>query len=191
MDMIAEVTISQLDGERFTAAIPQLALVLVDAVDGGASVGFVHPFTPADAEQWWRTVTGGVVQGSTLLWTAADEEGVVGTVQVKLTVAYSNGRHRAEIAKLLVHRRARGHGIGRALLAVAERGAAAAGVSMLMLDTQTDSPAEFLYASAGWTRFGVMPDHAADPAGVLQPTTFFYKRLTATASPPWREAVTP
>jgi GNAT superfamily N-acetyltransferase len=177
MDMIAEVTVSRLDGERFVAAIPQLALVLVDAVEGGASVGFVHPFAPADAERWWRTVTDGVARGSTLLWVATDEQGVVGTVQVKLTVAYTNGRHRAEIAKLLVHRRARGRGIGRALLAVAERGAAAAGVSMLMLDTQTDSPAEFLYASAGWTRFGVMPDHATDPAGVLAPTTFFYKRL--------------
>jgi len=177
MDMIADVAISQLDRTAFEAAIPQLAQALVDAVDGGASVGFVHPFTAADAEQWWRTVTGGIEQGSTLLWIADDGHGVVGTIQVKLTVAYTNGRHRAEIAKLLVHRRARGHGIGKALLAVAETAAADYGVTILMLDTQTDSPAEYLYAKAGWTRFGVMPDHAADPAGILQPTTFFYKKL--------------
>src|SRR3954447_11880450 len=156
MDVIAAVAISRLDGPAFEAAIPQLALVLVDAVDGGASVGFVHPFGPADARQWWRTLTAGIEQGSTLLWVAEDDDGVIGTVQVKLTVAYTNGRHRAEIAKLLVHRRARGRGVAKALLAEAERAAAEHGVSMLMLDTQTDSDAEHLYAKAGWTRFGVM-----------------------------------
>jgi GNAT superfamily N-acetyltransferase len=181
MDMITDVpgvTLARLDGPAFDAAVPQLADVLVDAVDGGASVGFVHPFTAEDAAAWWRTVRGGVEQGSTLIWTAADGDGVLGTIQVKLTVAYTNGRHRAEIAKLLVHRRARGRGIGKLLLAAAEAAAADAGVTILMLDTQTDSPAEYLYAKAGWTRFGVMPDHAADPAGTLQPTTFFYKKLT-------------
>jgi GNAT superfamily N-acetyltransferase len=177
MDMIADVAVVRLDGPAFAAAVPQLAEILVDSVDGGASVGFVHPFTAADAEAWWRTVQAGVEHGSTLLWTAEDAGGVVGTIQVKLTMAYTNGRHRAEIAKLLVHRRARGLGIGKLLLATAEQAAAQAGVTILMLDTQTDSPAEYLYAKAGWTRFGVMPDHAADPAGTLQPTTFFYKRL--------------
>jgi GNAT superfamily N-acetyltransferase len=186
MDMIADVAVTaavdgvavaRLDGPAFDHAVPQLAQVLVDAVDGGASVGFVHPFTAADAQRWWHTVRGGIDQGSTRLWVAADADGIAGTIQLKLTVAYTNGRHRAEIAKLLVHRRARGQGIGRLLLATAEAAAAEAGVTILMLDTQTDSPAEFLYAKAGWTRFGVMPDHAADPAGVLQPTTFFYKKL--------------
>lgn len=177
MDMIADVAVSRLDGQAFDAAVPQLAEVLVDAVDGGASVGFVHPFTAADARLWWQSVRGGIEQGSTLLWVARDGHGIAGTVQVKLTVAYTNGRHRAEIAKLLVHRRARGRGIGGLLLATAEAAAARAGVTILMLDTQTDSPAEYLYAKAGWTRFGVMPDHAADPAGKLQPTTFFYKRI--------------
>lgn len=182
MDMIADVAVPdvaviRLDGPAFDAAVPELARVLVDAVDGGASVGFVHPFTDTDAELWWRTVRGGVEQGSTLLWVAEDGVGVAGTIQLKLTTAYTNGRHRAEIAKLLVHRRARGRGIGRLLLATAEAAAAGAGVTILMLDTQTDSPAEYLYAKAGWTRFGVMPDHAADPAGMLQPTTFFYKKL--------------
>jgi GNAT superfamily N-acetyltransferase len=177
MDMIADVAVARLDGPAFEAALPQLAEVLVDSVDGGASVGFVHPFTVDDARQWWQSVRGGIEQGSTLMWVAEDAAGVVGTVQVKLTVAYTNGRHRAEIAKLLVHRRARGHGIGKLLLATAEAAAADAGVTILMLDTQTDSPAEYLYAKAGWTRFGVMPEHAADPAGTLQPTTFFYKKL--------------
>jgi GNAT superfamily N-acetyltransferase len=178
MDKIAEVAVARVDGPAFEALLPQLAEVLVDSVDGGASVGFVHPFTTGDAQRWWQSVRGGVEQGSTLMWVAEDAAGVVGTVQVKLTVAYTNGRHRAEIAKLLVHRRARGRGIGKLLLATAEQAAADAGVTILMLDTQTDSPAEYLYAKAGWTRFGVMPDHAADPAGTLQPTTFFYKKLT-------------
>jgi GNAT superfamily N-acetyltransferase len=177
MDMIFPVAVTRLGGPAFEAAIPQLALLLVDSVDGGASVGFVHPFSVADAETWWQTAARGVHSGTTLLWVAEDGQGIAGTIQLKLTVAYTNGRHRAEIAKLLVHRRARGRGIAKALLAEAERTAAENGVSILMLDTQTDSDAEYLYVKAGWTRFGVMPDHAADPAGVLQPTSFFYKKL--------------
>jgi GNAT superfamily N-acetyltransferase len=163
---------------EFEKAVPELAEVLVDAVEDGASVGFVLPFGAAEAEAWWRTrVADGVADGSVLLWLARTADGVVGTVQLRLSRAYPNGVHRAEIAKLLVHRKARGQGIGRALLGAAERSAATAGVTTLMLDTQTGSPAETLYASCGWTAFGVMPQHSADPSGVLQPTTFFYKLL--------------
>jgi GNAT superfamily N-acetyltransferase len=171
------MSVTRLDADGFAAAIPELAVVLVDAVDSGASVGFVHPFDEADARRWWQAVADGVAQGATLLWVARDDEGVVGTVQIKLQLVYTNSRHRADLAKLLVHRRARGRGVGRRLLEAAERGAAQAGVTLLTLDTETGSPAEYLYRSAGWTELGVMPGHAADPAGVLKPTTYFYKPL--------------
>ncbi|WP_181807842.1 GNAT family N-acetyltransferase, partial [Streptomyces shenzhenensis] len=86
-----------------------------------------------------------------------------------------------ELVKLMVHRDARGRGVARGLLAVAEEAAAAAGITLLHLDTETDSPAERLYRSAGWTRAGVIPDYAADPSGVLRPTTLYYKRVAAPA----------
>ncbi|MFD0569266.1 GNAT family N-acetyltransferase [Kitasatospora gansuensis] len=106
---------------------------------------------------------------------------MLGTVQLRLT-SYPNGRHRADLAKLLVHRDARGRGLGRRLLELAEQGAAEHGVTLLLLDTQTDSPAEQLYRAAGWTAFGTVPEHAADPAGVLRPTTFFHKALRTEAT---------
>lgn len=81
----------------------------------------------------------------------------------------------------MVHRDVRGRGLGRRLLGAAEEAAAASGITLLHLDTETDSPAERLYGSAGWTRAGVIPDYAADPAGVLRPTTLYYKRLGAAA----------
>lgn len=81
----------------------------------------------------------------------------------------------------MVHRDARGRGLGRRLLGAAEETAAAAGITLLHLDTETDSPAERLYGSAGWTRAGVIPDYAADPTGVLRPATLYYKRLGADA----------
>ena len=169
--------ITRLPAEAFAAAVPDLADVLVDAVEGGASVGFVLPFAADAARRWWATVESGVADGRTLLWVARDEVGVVGTVQVKLELGYPNGRHRAEVSKLLVHRRGRGRGLGRALLATAEQGAIDSGCTLLVLDTETGGPAEDLYRSAGFVELGVMPEHSADPWGALKPTTYFYKLL--------------
>ncbi|NUT35565.1 MAG: GNAT family N-acetyltransferase [Hamadaea sp.] len=166
-----------LAADDLTPAAPELAEVLADVVEGGASVGFVQPFTREQAHRWWLTVQPGVASGATLLLVARDAEGIAGTVQVKLELTYPNGRHRGEIAKLLVHRRARGRGLGRTLLAAAERAAADHGVTLLMLDTETGKPAERLYRSAGWIEVGVVPDHSASPDGGLRPTTFFYKQL--------------
>jgi GNAT superfamily N-acetyltransferase len=177
MTSVAQVPITRVPAEGFAAAVPQLAEVLVDAVEGGASVGFVLPFAAGEAQRWWATVELGVSEGRTLLWVARDEAGIVGTIQLKLERGYPNGRHRAEVSKLLVHRRGRGRGLGRALLGVAERAAADHGCTLVVLDTQTGSPAERLYRSAGWTELGVMPEHAADPWGELRPTTYFYKLL--------------
>ncbi|WP_290863741.1 GNAT family N-acetyltransferase [Hamadaea sp.] len=167
----------RIGADGFGAVAEGLAEVLVDAVAGGASMGFLLPFGLAEARVWWSGVEPSVVGGRTVLWVARDGSGVAGTVQLKLELEYPNGRHRAEVAKFMVASRARGRGVGRALLGAVEAAAAGLGVSLLVLDTETGSPAEGLYRSAGWVELGVMPGHSADPWSVLRPTTFFYKQL--------------
>lgn len=161
---------------RPDATVEQLADLLVDTVDGGASIGFLAPLDRAAAVAWWKARVVAAATGQLAVWTARDGDRLVGTV----TLAYPdkpNSRHRAELVKLMVHRDARGQGLGRALLAVAERAATEAGVTLLHLDTETGSPAERLYRSAGWTMAGVIPDYAANPSGVLRPTTLYYKHV--------------
>ncbi len=154
----------------------ELADVLTDAVADGASVGFLTPLPRPHAVSWWRAQAAGVANGVLAVWVARVDGRIEGTVQVRFT-STPNGTHRAEIAKLMVLRRARGTGLGRELLAAAEKGAADRGVTLLTLDTQTGSPAEALYRSAGWAEVGTIPDYAADPTGTLRPTTLFYKRI--------------
>ncbi|MFE1925175.1 GNAT family N-acetyltransferase [Streptomyces asoensis] len=168
----------RLDAPRLRAYETQLADLLVDAVDGGASLGFLAPLERAAAVAWWRERAEGVAAGRLAVWAARDGERVVGTVGLAFPDK-PNSRHRAELVKLLVHRDARGKGLGRTLLTAAERSAAALGVTLLHLDTETGSPAEHLYRAAGWAGAGTIPDYAADPAGVLRPTTLYYKHVTA------------
>ncbi|MEU7026273.1 GNAT family N-acetyltransferase [Streptomyces sp. NPDC046275] len=159
-------------GEVRERAAEGLAALLVDAVDDGASIGFLAPLDPAEAAAWW-TEAAGVRE----VWAALDPRGrVLGAVTLARD-GKANGRHRGEIARLVVHREARGQGIARRLLAAAEAHAAATGLTLLVLDTQTDSPAERLYRATGWTPAGTIPDFAADPSGTLRPTTLYYKRL--------------
>nr|WP_095877208.1 GNAT family N-acetyltransferase [Streptomyces sp. TLI_235] len=157
-----------------------MAELLLDAVRAGASVGFPAGLTAAAAEEWWRSRAAAIAEGGLLVWTAGPAEAPLGTVSLALE-RYPNGAHRAEIAKLLVHAAARRRGLGRALLALAERAAADRGRTLLLLDTETGSDAERLYRSAGWTALGAVPDYAADPGGTLRPSTFFYKHLHAPA----------
>ncbi|SBT88121.1 L-amino acid N-acyltransferase YncA [Streptomyces sp. DI166] len=167
------MNVVRLDPEQLLAHAGELADLLVDTVDGGASVGFLAPMDRALAESWWKERAAGPYA----VWVAVEDGRVMGTV----SLAYPdkpNSRHPAELVKLMVHRTARGRGLGRRLLDTAERAAAAEGITLLHLDTETDSPAEHLYRSAGWTRVGVIPDYAADPAGVLRGTTLYYKRPT-------------
>ncbi|MEX0167652.1 GNAT family N-acetyltransferase [Streptomyces sp. LMG1-1-1.1] len=154
-----------------------LATLLVDAVDGGASVGFTAPLDPAEAAAWWSRVAEEAAEGVRDVWAALGPDGLPLGVVTLVRAGTANGRHRGEIARLLVHRSARGRGLGRRLLAAAEAHAAASGLTLLVLDTQTDSPAERLYRGAGWTAAGTIPDFAADPSGTLRPTTLYYKRL--------------
>ncbi|TQJ57008.1 MULTISPECIES: GNAT family N-acetyltransferase [Streptomyces] len=170
------MTVTRLDAPRLRARAAELADLLVDAVDDGASLGFLAPLDRTAAEGWWKDRAEGVAAGQLAVWAAQDGDRVVGTVGLAFPDK-PNSRHRAELVKLMVHRDARGKGLGRTLLTAAEESAAAAGVTLLHLDTETDSPAEHLYRTAGWTRAGVIPDYAASPAGVLRPTTLYYKNV--------------
>lgn len=165
------------------AAIPDLARILVDCVEGGASVGFMLPLTQARAEAFWRAIADGVAAGQRLLLVATPAEGgpPVGTVQVVLAQP-ENQPHRGDLSKMLVTRAARGRGAGQALMRAAERAAIAHGKTLLVLDTASDA-AERLYTREGWVRVGVVPDFALLPGGPPCDTVFFYKRLGAT--PAW------
>jgi ribosomal protein S18 acetylase RimI-like enzyme len=167
-----------LDAGQVLAEAEELAALLTDTVESGASIGFLAPMDAAEALAWWRERAAAVAAGHLAVWAVRDGGRVLATVSLAFPDK-PNSSHRAEVVKLMVHRDARGRGLGRTLLTTAEEAAAAAGITLLHLDTETDSPAEHLYRSAGWTRVGVIPDYAASPGGVLCGTTIYYKRLPA------------
>lgn len=154
--------------------VEELADLLVDCVDGGASVSFMHPLAPAKARAFWQDVADGVHAGERALLVAEDESGIVGTVQL-VFARPENQPHRADLSKLLVHRRARRRGLGEALMLGAEQLGRDCGKTLLVLDTVTGSDAERLYARLGWVRVGVIPDFALLSHGGLWGTTVFYK----------------
>ena len=154
-----------------------LSDVLIDCVEGGASVSFMLPMTRAKADAFWNSVATGVARGERAVLVAEDAAGtILGTVQVLLNQP-ENQPHRGDVAKMLVHRNARRLGVGAALLDAAEQTALAAGKTLLVLDTVTGSDAERLYARRGWQRCGEIPDYALWPDGRPCPTTVFYKSL--------------
>lgn len=155
--------------------IDALAHVLIDCVEGGASVSFMHPLSPQRARDFWQRVADELPRGARTLLVAEDGMGIVGTVQLLLEQP-ENQPHRADLAKMLVHRRARGQGIGAALLAAAEQLARECGKTLLLLDTAS-AEAERLYQRGGWQRCGSVPGYALLPHGGLCATTFFYREL--------------
>ena len=159
-------------GER---DIRGLSEVLIDCVEGGASVSFMHPLPAAKALAFWHGVAAGVAEGARALLVAEDQEGIVGTVQLALDQP-ENQPHRADLSKMLVHRRARRAGVGAALLQAVELTARECGKSLLVLDTASDDAAR-LYARQGWTRCGTVPGYALLPHGGLCDTHYFYRRL--------------
>jgi GNAT superfamily N-acetyltransferase len=160
-------------GER---EITGLSDVLIDCVEGGASVSFLLPMSRAKAEAYWRSTSASVARGERLVLAAEDAAGaIVGTVQVILAQP-ENQPHRGDLAKMLVHRRARRRGIGAALLVAAERGALSAGKTLLVLDTASED-AERLYVRQGWQRCGQVPNYALWPDGTPCATTFYFKAL--------------
>ena len=162
------------------AQVQGLADLLIDCVDGGASVSFMHPLSKPKALDFWRRVADGVIQGERALLVAEDTTGVVGTVQLILNLP-ENQPHRADLSKMLVHRRARRRGLGAALLKAAESLARECGKSLLVLDTASGD-AERLYIASGWQRCGVIPDYALLPHGGFCDTTYFYRRLDTEAA---------
>ena len=152
-----------------------LADVLVDCVEGGASVSFMLPMTRDKALAFWGKVADGVARGERVLLVAEDAQGIVGTVQVILAQP-ENQPHRADVAKMLVHRRARRQGAGAALMRAAELAARDAGKTLLVLDT-ADAGAARLYARLGWQVAGTIPRYALLPQGGECATTYFYRSL--------------
>jgi GNAT superfamily N-acetyltransferase len=160
------------------AEICGLGDVLIDCVDGGASVNFMWPMTRAKADAFWRGAADSAARGERVLFAAYDAAGaIVGTVQV-IWAPQENQPHRGDIAKMLVHRSARKAGVGAALLETAERCALEAGKTLLVLDTAS-ADAERLYARQGWQRCGVIPNFALLPDGAPCATVVFYKSLMA------------
>ena len=172
---MSAIDIVKLDADAAPAAINELADVLADCVNGGASVNFMLPYRAADAAEFFRKIIPSIARGETVLLAAKLDGRIVGTVQLGLDMP-PNQPHRAEVKKMLVHRAARGKGVGAVLLSQAEAHAKRQGRTLLVLDTASDD-ARRLYERGGWQRLGNIPDYALLPAGGLCDTTIYWKRL--------------
>jgi GNAT superfamily N-acetyltransferase len=169
------ITVRRLDAPG-AAELDALARVLVDCVEGGASVSFMLPMTMDKAFAFWSRVRDGVARGERVLLAAEDEQGLCGTAQLILDLP-ENQPHRADVAKMLVHRRARRRGVGAALLHALDDAARAHGRTLLVLDTVSGSDAERLYLRHGYVRVGEVPGYALLPDGRPCATTYFYRDL--------------
>ena len=161
------------EGRRYLSA---LAAVLVNCVEGGASVSFMAPFSHADAESFFESVLTEVEAGKRIVLAAFVDSVLVGTVQL-VTATPPNQSHRADVAKLLVLRSARGQGIATRLMEAIEEAARGAGKSLLVLDAVTGGTAAKLYARLGWTQVGIIPNYALFPDGRYCDTTYFWKQI--------------
>jgi GNAT superfamily N-acetyltransferase len=156
---------------------PALVALLQDAVDGGASVGFLPPLGAEEARAYWESVAAAREDGGRRLWIArATDGGIVGTVQLDLA-GQANGHHRAEVIKLMVVSSARRRGIGRLLMEAAEAEARRLGRTTLVLDTRQGDPSEALYRGMGWQPAGAIPRYARSADSTLHTTAFYYKLL--------------
>jgi ribosomal protein S18 acetylase RimI-like enzyme len=171
----AIIDVTELDAAAVRAAADELAGVLVDCVEGGASVSFMAPYTHEQAVAFFRGIAGAVERDEIVLLAARRNGRIVGTVQLGIKTP-PNQPHRADVNKLLVHRAARKQGAGAALMRRLEAAALARGRTLLVLDTASDD-AERLYERMGWTRVGVIPGYALLPHGGLCDTTLFWKRI--------------
>ena len=169
------IHIERLGVDATTDDIAQLAALIVDAVNSGAGVSFLAGLTVAEAERWWTGVLAQLTPRTVIL-VARDGRRIVGTVQLQPAWA-PNQPHRADVAKLMVHRDARRRGVARRLMHALEQSARDHGFTVLVLDTVRGESAERLYESMGWSRVGVIPNFALSPDGTLCDTVFFYKQL--------------
>ena len=167
--------IIQLNAHNAASYIEQLSGLLQDAVNGGASVGFLSPLSMNEATAYWRSVEASLGEGL-IAWVALEEGRVVGAVQLSLCMK-ANGLHRGEVQKLFVLQTHRGRGIAQELMAELEGFALRHERTLLVLDTEADSVAESLYQRLSWLRVGEIPSYAKSPAGVLRATALYYKFL--------------
>jgi GNAT superfamily N-acetyltransferase len=175
--MAEDVIVRRVGANEVTACVEALADVLIDCVEGGASVGFMLPLPRERAVAFWRNVAAAVGRGERVLLVAEDGSGqMLGTVQLILSMP-DNQQHRGDVAKMLVHRKARRRGVAQRLMAAVDDEARKEGRTVLVLDTVTGSDAERLYARAGWQRVGAIPQYALMPTGEFCSTTFFFKHL--------------
>jgi len=156
--------------------VGQLVDVLIDCVEGGASASFMLPLQRERALAFWRRVAADVAAGARALMVAEDAQGICGTVQLLLDLP-DNQPHRADLAKMLVHRRARRRGLGEALMRAAEGAARECGRDLLVLDAVTGGDAARMYERLGWTRVGDIPRYALFPGGGFCSTTYYYRDL--------------
>ena len=170
------IEIRQLNAAEGRQYLGALAEVLLDCVKGGASVSFMASFSKADAASFFEKVIEEVQHGNRILLAAFIDEALVGTVQI-VTAMPPNQPHRADVAKLLVRRSARGQGVAKLLMKHVEEASRLAGKTVLVLDTATGDVAEKLYIRLGWTRVGVIPRYALYPDGTWCDTTLFFKQL--------------
>jgi len=168
--------------ERFTATqIEQLSEVLLDCVEGGASVSFMMPFPREQARAFWASVASAVERGERAVLVAEDAAGICGTAQLVLAQP-PNQPHRADVSKVLVHRRVRRQGVGAALMRATEVVARKLGKDLLVLDTVTGGDAQRLYERLGWVRVGDIPRYALMPTGEPCGTTYYYRDLRGASS---------
>lgn len=171
------ITIRELDGAEAAARVDELAEVLRDCVEGGASVGFMLPLAHGRPEAFWRGVVEGVAAGERHLFVAEDEAGrICGTLSLVVDMP-DNQPHRADVSKMLVHRRMRRQGVAERLLKALEARARELGRTTLVLDTVTGSDASRVYERTGWQRVGNIPDYALMPDGNFCSTTYYFRAL--------------
>jgi GNAT superfamily N-acetyltransferase len=176
--MSATEVIRAISADEAHQRIEELIAILRDSVEDGASMNFLAHVTDEQLGDFWRASIADQERGGRLLLAAEADGRIVGTAMLILA-PQQNAPHRAEVGKMIVHRSARRRGLGARLLDAIEATAVANGRTLLLLDTETDSAGERLYAACGWTRFGIVPDHAFKPDGTPKPTSFFYKQLAA------------
>ncbi len=169
-------TIERVDAATARRIIPGLVALLQDAVDDGASVGFLPPLGDAEARAYWDGAVNDLAHGGRVLFVAGQGDEIVGSVQLE-PAGRANGAHRAEVQKLMVHRRARRQGVGLALMAALEEHARRIGRTLLVLDTREGDGSEALYQRCGYTRVGIIPRYARSAAGTLDGTVYYYRHL--------------
>jgi GNAT superfamily N-acetyltransferase len=174
--LVPEPVIRALPPNEAARRLDELAALLVDAVESGASVNFMRGLSLDEAAGFWRGQLPGLADGSRVLVTADVDGRIVGTAVV--TFAHQpNQPHRAEIGKMLVHSSLRRHGLGARLLSAAEATARTAGRTLLVLDTESGSAGERLYVRSGWIKVGQIPNFSFDPDGHLRAASIFYKEV--------------